>query len=170
MPVRCTAAALVSVLFAATDARSAPDFPANLLLQPALSELVMHMHRNSPTFRDQCRLIRGNRLIRVRVETLDNRSLDPSVARADCQMRRYEFGRIEAVVRVPSSPDAPKLIAHELEHVLEFTERLNYRALAILQPAHVWKVGPHQFETRRAIEAGERVAREITRGRWATEQ
>lgn len=168
MPFRCCAAALLAVVLATTHAQGAPDLPFNLLLDPSLSAMVMRMHRMSSTFRNQCRLIGANRKLVVRVEL----GVPPrdAVARAECSMARYQYGRIEAAVRVWPTIDASQLLAHELEHVLEFAEGLNYRAAALIQPGHVWRVGHDHFETRRAIDAGERVADELARGRSVTEQ
>ena len=58
--------------------------------------------------------------------------------------------------------DAAELIAHELEHILEQLDGVDLQAQA--GNGVVWKAGDGAFETRRAIEAGRRVAREITTG------
>jgi hypothetical protein len=168
MPFRCCTAALIAVILVTTNATSREldlqvnDLPVNLLVQPLLSDEVKRMLRASPTFRDQCRLIRERRRVVIRVELIGEVH-PPPTSRAQCAMARYQFGHISAVVRLWSIVNAPELIAHELEHILEFEAGLNYRAVALLQPAHVWQVGDGHFETRRAIEMGERVALEMRR-------
>jgi hypothetical protein len=163
MPFRCCTAALIAVIVVTTNATSREiDLPVNLLVHPLLNDVVEPMFRASPTFRDQCRLIRARPRLYIRVE-LSNEIRRPASPRAQCAMTRYQFGRIKAVVRLWSVLDAPELIAHELEHVLEFDAGVNYRAVALLQPGHVWQVGDGHFETRRAIDAGKLVAKEMRR-------
>jgi hypothetical protein len=81
---------------------------------------------------------------------------------ARCDLTRYEFGAIAAFVRVWSRKDAIELIAHELEHVIEFTEGIDYRALAVVQPKAVWVSNGGLFETTRAVRAGLEVKREVS--------
>jgi hypothetical protein len=85
----------------------------------------------------------------------------PREPRARCVLTRYEFGGMRAEVELRTVTGLPGLLAHELEHVLEWTEGINYAVLALAQPASVWIVGDNHFETRRAMEAGARVAGEI---------
>ena len=67
-----------------------------------------------------------------------------------------------AQVYLQPSVDATELIAHELEHILEQLDGVDLQAQA--GNGVVWKAGDGVFETRRAIEAGRRVAREVTMG------
>ena len=57
------------------------------------------------------------------------------------------------------SPDAVELIAHEIEHVLEQLDGVDLEAH--VGSGNVWKREDGAFETRRATEAGRRVAREV---------
>lgn len=80
---------------------------------------------------------------------------------------RYEYGFIDAAVRLRLVGQAAELVAHEFEHVLEYVEGLNYRAAAQHQSGQVWMVSGGHFETTRAIAAGRRVATEMARSRSA---
>ncbi len=96
--------------------------------------------------------------VRVRISLEEPPGRVPA-SRAQADLRRYRFGAITAFVHVRSRRDAIELIAHELEHVIEFAEGTNYRTLARLQPGSVWEVRGG-FETTRAVDAGRRVQRE----------
>ncbi len=56
----------------------------------------------------------------------------------------------------------PELVAHEIEHILEQLDGVDLKTQA--GSGAVWKSDDGAFETRRAIEAGKRVAREIRMG------
>ena len=68
------------------------------------------------------------------------------------------------VITLASAPDPYEALAHEVEHVLEYLEHGSLRVLALsgARQAEVW-ANDGAVETRRAIEAGERAAREIER-------
>ena len=63
-------------------------------------------------------------------------------------------------MRVGSRTDAIELIAHELEHILEFAAGTNYQSRSVLEPGSVWALRDGTFETARAVDAGLRVRRE----------
>ena len=99
-------------------------------------------------------------------------SLDPETrwggrleCNAKCVLRRYQYGRIEARVRLLTIMNAEGLIAHELEHVREFAEGMNFLATSIQSPARAWITRDGHYETSRAIETGDLVAAEIARHR-----
>lgn len=142
--------------------------PMNVLVDPGLTDIVADMVQASPTFRDQCR--RLDRVPRVRVRLLldvAGTGSERSRCRAQCVMARYEFGHIDAAVRLWSVENAPELIAHELEHVLEYAEGTNYRMLSLQRATGVWVTRGGHFESARAIDVEERVAREMARNRPA---
>jgi hypothetical protein len=141
--------------------------PRNILVDPGLTNIVAGMLEASPTFRDQCR--RLDRLPRVRVRLLLDVAggSERSGCRAQCVLSRYEFGHIDAAVHLWSVENAPELIAHELEHVLEYAEGTNYRMLSVRRASGVWVTGHGHFESARAIDVQERVAREVARNRPA---
>jgi hypothetical protein len=140
--------------------------PPNIIISSDLEDLVARMLAQSATFRRQCRLIAGQQRVRVRIMLDDDpRRRRDRRSRAECALAHYEFGGITAEVRVWTREDAIELIAHELEHVLEAAEGMNYRALAVVWPSHVWPVDGSKFETSRAIQAGLRVKRDLSRAR-----
>jgi Tol biopolymer transport system component len=65
-------------------------------------------------------------------------------------------------VYLKPSTNSPELIAHELEHILEQLDGVNLEAQA--GNGAVWKGDRTFFETRRAIETGRRVVREMPGG------
>jgi Tol biopolymer transport system component len=91
----------------------------------------------------------------------------PSLSRARTVLGRKDSSLASANVYLKPSLDAPELIAHELEHILEQLDGVDLQAQA--GNGVVWKSGDGDFETRRAIEAGRRVAREITTGSDVTD-
>jgi len=160
-------AALAFVCVLTFSGWSASPFPANISVDPPLNDMIAAMLPDSPTLRDQLR--RLGMVGRLRMQML----VDPLMFsrrrthRAECVIRRYEYGRIDAIVRFRSQRDAAEFLGHELEHVLESAEGVNYAVLAARQPREVWMVSDGHFETARAIHAGRRVAREIAGGRSA---
>jgi hypothetical protein len=135
------------------------ELPVNIQIAPELAGVVAHMLQTSETFRRQCRAIASVRQLRVEVQVDDEVSVP-----ASCDMSRYEFGAMKAVVRIGSRDRAIELIAHEFEHVAEFAERVEYRWIALRRPSAVWAASDGRFETARAIEAGLRVEREVMVG------
>lgn len=139
--------------------------PPNIIVDPRLDDVVAGMLRQSPTFRDQSAYLGRMALLRVRV--IVRGSLLPwaqSRPRADSVLRRYQFGRIDAVVRLTSDRNAPELIAHELEHVREFVDGVNFRVLAARAQSGVWDSLSGHYETARAVAIGRRVASEVAFG------
>jgi hypothetical protein len=140
--------------------------PQNIQVDAGLADIVERVLQASLTFRNQCR--RLGRLPHVRVRLildLAGPGEGQSRCRAQCVMARYEFGHIDAAVRLWSVENAPELIAHELEHVLEYAEGTNYRMLSLRPATGVWVTRNGHFESARAIDAGERVVKEIARSR-----
>lgn len=138
--------------------------PLNIQVDAGLADIVERMLQASSTFRNQCR--RLGRLPHVRVRLildLAGPGDGQSRCRAQCMMTRYEFGRIDAAVSLWSVENGPELIAHELEHVLEYAEGTNYRMLSLRPATGVWVTRNGHFESARAIDMGDRVAQEMAR-------
>ena len=112
-------------------------------------------------FRRQCaRLAAG---IRLRVSLLPEYLPDRTLAsNARTVLRIQDGSLVAALVHLNPSLNATELIAHELEHILEQLDGVNLQAQA--GNGVVWKSGDGTFETRRAIEAGRRAARESAMG------
>lgn len=137
----------------------APDrpwpWPCRLMVIGELRASAELAWEHSPTFREQCRKLAaaGATLI---VEPATPREL----WRATTEIRKTQDGFTFARARVRPAKNAPELIAHELEHVIEFTD-----GVRLLMEAKAGRSGVSlsagSYETRRAIEAGRRVAQEV---------
>lgn len=165
------ALALVCILSAATgdadrEQRPLPSIPKNIRVDPALVSIVDSMLLHSRTFREQCARLREVTRLRIRL-SLDLHETIRNGSRADSVMRRFEYGFIDVTVRLRSISQAAELIAHEFEHVLEYVEGLDHRDASRRDRGEVWMVADNRFETARAIDAGRRVAAEVTSRRSA---
>ena len=128
-------------------------WPSQLLIPGDLREFAELAWNHSATFRDQCRQLGAARavvIVRSSQETW----------RAQALIGLSADGVTVAHVRVRRSPRAVELIAHELEHVLERTEGINY-LLQTTRPRSGVSLSGSSFETRRALDAGRRVAEEV---------
>ena len=144
----------------------AAHVPDNIIVDEPLTDVVAEMLRGSHTFRNQCRRLGMTRLLRVRVSTdLKTRWSGPLECNATGTIRRYQYGRVDADVRLFTLVNAQGLIAHELEHVREYVEGINYLATSIQHPGRVWITLRGHYETARAIDAGEQVASEMSQHR-----
>jgi hypothetical protein len=152
------ALALVAALLGAGEFQ----LPPTITVAPGLLPIVEDALRASSTLREQCDQIGRNLRVRVSVE-LDAADFPaPGVlARAHTNIRRYQFGLIIAAVHLWSTRDAAELLAHELEHVREFAEGVDYAAQAARDPHGVWRTAYNTFESVRALRAGRAVANEL---------
>jgi hypothetical protein len=152
------ALALVAALAGADEFR----LPANITVAASLLPIVEDALSVSATLRDQCEQIGRIRRVRVQIDLDAPEFPAPGVlTRAHTNIRRYQFGLIAAAVHLWSIRDAAELIAHELEHVREFAEGVDYQSRAVRDPHGVWMTAPNVFETARAIRAGRAVANEL---------
>ena len=160
------ALALVAALAGADEFR----LPANITVAASLLPIVEDALRASATLRDQFEQIGRIRRVRVQIELDAPESPSLRVlSRAHTNIRRYQFGLIDAAVHLWSIRDAAELVAHELEHVREFAEGVDYRSQAARDPDGVWMTAPNTFETARALRAGRAVVYELAaRQRLAT--
>jgi hypothetical protein len=148
------------------SATDQPDLPHNIVIDAPLADIVVDMLRSSRTFRRQCRQLGTVRTLAVRVSVEpESQSRARYEGHAKCIISRYQYGRVEAHVRLLTLKNAEYLIAHELEHVREYVEGMNYLATSIQRPRQVWITAQGHYETARAIEAGEQVATEMSRHR-----
>ena len=158
------ALALVAALASAGESR----LPANITVAASLLPIVEDALRVSATLRELCDQIGRVRRVRVRIDLDAPEFPAPgAVTRAHTKIRRYEAGLIIADVHLWSLRDAAELVAHELEHVLEFAEGIDYRSRAVRDPHGVRTTAPNTFETARALRAGRAVANELARARVA---
>ena len=122
--------------------------------------VVEGMCQRSPAFRRQIARIGAARTVRVRVLPEDR---PRPTAGVDARTAfTFDGGTlVSAHVYLRMTPQVPRFIAHEIEHILEQLDGIDLRAQA--GNGVVWKSNDTTFETRRAIEAGLLVERDIAR-------
>jgi hypothetical protein len=145
----------------AKAARSSP-WPCRLIVPPSLHRVVTAGWEHSATFRAQCRrLAEAHAIVMLSAFTL------PRSRPANARISVYSDGSVLARVDVPLNARTLELVAHELEHVLEQVDGVNLAMQAALsrsltsRSGMVVRLPGGEFETRRAIEAGLRVAAEF---------
>lgn len=169
----CLALLLVGLLavhdresWTTVSAADRPDLPANIIVHDALKDVARDMLEGSRTFRNQCRRLGLIRELGVRISfDLETRWSGRPECNATCTIKRYRYGRIQADVRLLTLTNVQSLIAHELEHVREYVEGMNYLATSVQYPRRVWITQQGHYESSRAIEAGNQVASEMSRHR-----
>jgi Tol biopolymer transport system component len=133
--------------------------PANLSSAAVFHPALERMLQSSPTFRRQCRRLAGASHLRVNV-VMEELSRRPSHrARAGLQYRNGLL--VSADIHLTPFDEPEELIAHEIEHVIEQLDGVDLEIHARVGTA--WKKEDGAFETRRAIEVGGRVARDVKR-------
>jgi hypothetical protein len=134
--------------------------PANVAFLSVSQDVVGEMLRRSPTFRAQCSRIAADSHLRVVVE----KSLLVPADGAMTNITRNGDGEVDADVQLGTLGDPILLIAHEFEHILEQLDGVDLPAMAARASTGVVASSRSgHFETQRAIEAGQRVAREVSR-------
>jgi Tol biopolymer transport system component len=140
--------------------------PSNLEVASVFRPFLDKMWQASPTFRGQWRRLAAGTGVRLSV-LVEDLPRPASSSKARTVLRHQNSSLVSAHVYLKPSLDAAELIAHELEHILEQLDGVDLQVQA--GNGVVWKSGDGDFETRRAIEAGRRVAREITTGSNVTD-
>jgi len=134
-----------------SDEKSEPPWPCRLYGLPVV---VADGWKRSPTFREICEELAGKRAVVM----LEWGSMD-SQSQALTRMDVSETG-ILARVTVPPVWNAVALVAHELQHVLEKTQGLDFKAEAKRSGSGVWRAFGG-FETQAALDVGARVMKEL---------
>jgi Tol biopolymer transport system component len=135
--------------------------PSNLDVSPVFQPFLDRMWQSSPTFRHQCRRLGRETGVRVTVLVEDRPGRALSL-HARTVLARQGGLLVSARVYLKPGLDAAELIAHEIEHILEQLDGVDLKTQA--GGGAVWKTDDGAFETRRAIEAGQRVAQELRMG------
>lgn len=130
-------------------------WPCQLIVRGELRGFAELAWEHSPTFRDQCRRLAAAGATMI-VEPVTSRE----TRRATTRIGKTHDGLTHANARVFPKKDALELIAHELEHVLEFAGGVKFLLEAKTRGAGVSLLAG-AYETRRAIDAGRRVAQEV---------
>lgn len=143
--------------------RSLPcyELPANIRTTTELRKLIAPLLARSSTLRAQCAKIAAAPRTYVSVAL----SAGPFLAqtRARSTARRFLSGVLMVEIEIPAaSQDFGELLAHELEHVTEFIEGIDFKALAEARDSGVVQCGfAGSFESTRAEQAGRTAAAEI---------
>lgn len=131
--------------------------PAAIVAPDDLRRHMAMMLERSATFRQQCRRLEAAQL-RVEIH-VDSRLIDAAY-RALTTIHRTADS-IDASVAITPFGDPTEWLAHELEHVLEQIDGVDLRHGG----PDVWPSPQGWFETRRAIQAGQAVRRELRESR-----
>lgn len=129
------------------------------LFEPAIMELF----RWSPTFRQQCvRLVAEASRLRLVIRVA--RRVTPFLGRTT--IARSPMGRLQAWIHLtPSSRYEAELIAHEIEHVIEYLDGVDVRELASRRRGAHQSGWPDLVESERAMRVGREVAHEMSANR-----
>ena len=148
---------------AALTARTVGGYalPANIHTAAGLRLPITRLLMQSRTLRAQCARIAAARATQVTV-TITTAPLD-SQARARSRARRYDSGLLIVHIEIPAaSQDFLELLAHELEHAIEISEGLDFKALAGSREApQIHRLSDGSFESDRAVKAGRAAAAEL---------
>ena len=136
---------------------AAPQLPASVTIEAGLESVVQWTLENSPTFRQQCRVLEAAPNVTATVR-LTSRS-PGATERALTTMRRDPSGAIAARIEIRLTDNLTELLGHEFEHVIEQVDGVNLDRLESAGQAH--RLANGSFETRRAIVAGQRVSGEV---------
>ena len=148
---------VASAIATATPAPSA--LPCRLLAQTHLLPLLDESWARSATFRRQCRrLADADAVVLLQGATADQTRWD-----GESRIGVLANGRVMARVRVRRGRESIEVIAHELEHVLERIDGV-HPAFGAASAGSGATVAGGAYETRRAQQAGRRVASEVGRG------
>jgi len=157
--VGCTAAVLgiATGTWAQTDASHAEPrlWPCRLVVKPTLLGAMENAWPRSATLRHQCEV-----LAQARAVVMLEWGKTDSQSRALSQIRLDKDGVVVAVVSVPPVSDAAALVGHELQHVIETIQGLDFAAESKKPGSGVWRAFGG-FETQAAIDAGVQIAKEL---------
>lgn len=151
--------AFVAVLSCVSINAQEERLPINLTVPKSLRPVLEKMMQRSPTFRHQIELLARRPGVRVNVSYGGLRN--GRRYHALSTVRRHQFGAmvVQTTLYVPA--DVVEIMAHEMEHICEQIEGVDLRKLAAAKSAGVISFAGH-FETLRAIQVGQQVAREVT--------
>jgi len=140
------------------DALPNVSLPPNMTFPDFFRPVLESMLQRSPTFRRQCLRIANASGLLIRI-----RNIAPTPdtgSRARTQIISSDSGRMIANVDIKPLHSLTELIAHELEHVIEQLDGVDYRARAALANTGVRMCADGTYETTRAARVGVMVARE----------
>jgi len=134
------------------------ELPANVLASDVLRRTLQSMLERSPTFRRQMQRIANATGLTLRMG--DFLTTGPERVGARTRFSRSD-GRLHATVELRPLLDPVRLVAHEIEHVIEQLDGVNLRLRARLPNTGVRRCEDDAYETGRAVRAGLTVEREF---------
>jgi hypothetical protein len=149
--VSCIGYTSAGVAGQASDESARPSWPCRLYGLPGVVE---DGWKRSAAFREKCEELAGKKAVVL----LEWGSMD-SQSRALTRMEVSETG-VLARVTVPPVWNAVALVAHELQHVLEKSRGLDFKAEAKRSGSGVWRAFGG-FETQAALDVEARVVKEL---------
>ena len=142
------------VALEAKQSAKASPWACRLMPVPSVRPVVEKGMERSQTVRRQCEeLAAAQAVVVLEWGVMDSQSR----ARTVMEVRA---GRVVASVMLPPLGDTIVLMAHELQHVIEQTRGLNFRAEARRKGSGVW-LGLGGYETQAAIDVSRQVAQEL---------
>ena len=164
-----SAVPVLLVLFAAIPAVAAANemtpvpatLPPSIQVESLLRSVTDRMLEKSPTFKRQCHVIGASESIVVKVRVVP--ASRNTFTRATTTFRRYTSGFTVADVEIPAASRLVELLAHEFEHIAEYVEGVNLKALVREHPEEAYELRDGSFETDRAVKAGRAAQQELER-------
>ena len=155
-----------SALAAVPEHRAAPHeerTPEWLRLDSRIVEIVAEARRRSRTIRDQWDRLSAERTpLQVAIRLRD--ATDHRKTRATSDIIVEANGLVQVAISVPWSPRFAELLAHELEHVIEYLDGVRVRDVYRTR-GHSVHQGESGYETARARSVGLRAYDEYRGGR-----
>jgi hypothetical protein len=141
-----------------------PVLSSNIQADGELRQTIEQLLGRSRTLRTQCARIGAASRVRVWI-TIEPRVVTAET-RARSTVRRFDSGLLDVVIELPPvGADFVELLAHELEHVTEFIDGIDLRALARNRDRHVIeRRSDGAIESDRAYAAGLAAAAEAPLG------
>jgi hypothetical protein len=165
---RCySAVPALFVLLAAVPAPAAANemttpaatMPSSIQVESLLRSVTTLMLERSPTFKRQCDVIGASAttVVKVRVVPAPRNNF----TRATTTFRRYTSGLTIVEVEIPAASQLVELLAHEFEHIAEYVEGVDLKALVQERPEEAYELRDGSFETDRAVKAGRAADKEV---------
>jgi len=157
VPAIVCAIRVIGVLWASSPMAGA-SLPSNLTASAVFRPALERMWQSSATFRRQCGRLSAAPQLHVNL-LMEELARHPSSYHARAAMKRQSGTLVSVDIHLTRFEDPIALIAHEIEHAIEQLEGVDLAAQS--GTGNVWKREDGAFETRRAIEVGRRVVREV---------
>jgi hypothetical protein len=141
------------------------QLPSNIRTTDDLRPIIEDLLARSNTLREQSARI--SIATRTWVSITLSAARFPSLTRARSTARKYHTGLLVVDVELPSaSQDFAELLAHELEHVTEFIDGVDFKKLARTRSGGIVQCkSDGSFETDRAQKAGRMAKFEVETSR-----